>query len=200
MSEAARHRMSVREFYSWLRREQPEGRFDLVDGEIVAMAGANRRHDRIVTTALRLVGVALEGQRCQPFSSDTYISIPTGNRRQPDMGVDCGSPDDDSLDAGEPILVVEVLSPTTRAFDLTEKVEEYKTVESLEFIILVDPDWPQVRVHYREPDRNWSSYRLAGLDSVLNLPRLCMKLSLGDLYSGLTFRPRPVFLETDASI
>jgi Uma2 family endonuclease len=195
MSEAAHQRMSVEEFYSWLAT-QTEGRFELVDGELVAMAGANRRHDRIAANALRLVGNHLEGHPCQPFTSDTYIAIPAGNRRQADMGVDCGRPEDESLEAAEPVMVLEILSPTTRSFDRNDKLEEYKTVQSIEYIVLVDPDYPQVRVYRREPHRNWTSDRLTGLDAVIELPRFDMRLSLGALYAGLAFRPRPILVES----
>jgi Uma2 family endonuclease len=189
--------MSVEEFYSWLAT-QTQGKFELVDGEIVAMAGANRRHDRIAINALRLVGNALEGHPCQPFTSDTYIVIPAGNRRQADMGIDCGTPEDTSLEADEPTMVLEILSPTTRVFDRTDKIEEYKTVPSLEYIILIDPDYPQVRVYRRESDRSWVSDRLTGLDAVIELPKFDIRLSLGVLYAGLAFRPRPTLVQPPA--
>jgi Uma2 family endonuclease len=141
MGEMARQRLTVEEFYQWVAgREQ---KYELVDGEPVMMAGANRRHDRIAGNAIRVVGNHPQGHRCQPFNSDTYVKIPAGNRRQADMGVDRGPFEDASLDASEPILVLEILSPTTRTFDRNDKLEEHKTVSTLEYILLVAPDYPQ---------------------------------------------------------
>ncbi len=156
MSETVRRKMSVSELYDWMTT-QTEGRYQLVDGEPLMMAGASRRNDRIAVNAIRLAGNHLEGHRCQPFTSDTCIAIPAGNRRQADMGIECGAPDDSSLEADAPTLVMEILSPTTRLLDRYEKLEEYKTILTLEYIVLVHPDYPQVRVYRRQPDRNWDS-------------------------------------------
>jgi Uma2 family endonuclease len=194
MSEAARRKITADAFYDWVKT-RTEGRYELVDGEPVMMAGATNRHDRVMRNAMRHLGNHLEGHPCQPFSNEIYIVIPAGNRRQADVGVDCGAPDDMSMDADQPMLVLEVLSPTTRQFDRFEKVEEYKTVPTLEYIVLVDPDDPQVRVFSRLPDRNWTSTRLAGLDAELVLPQIDFRLPLRALYAGLSFRPRPTLVE-----
>ena len=198
MSEAARRKMTADEFYAWVRT-RTEGRYELVDGEPVMMAGATNRHDRVMRNAMRHLGNHLDRYPCQPFSNGIYIVIPAGNRRQADVGVDCGTPDDMSMDADMPTMVLEVLSPTTRQFDRFEKVEEYKTVPTLQHIVLVDPDYPQVRVFNRLPDRSWTSTRLAGLDAELELPRIDFRLPLRALYAGLSFQSRPTLVEPTES-
>jgi Uma2 family endonuclease len=195
MGDLTRQRLSVEEFYAWVVGR--DEKYELVDGQPVMMAGANRRHDRIAANAIRVVGNHLQGHRCQPFTSDTYIRIPAGNRRQADMGVDCGRFADESLDASEPVLVLEILSPTMRTFDRNDKLEEHKTVPTLEYILLVDPDYPQVRLYRRDNDRNWTSERLTGLDALVTMPLLILELRLADLYAGLVFRPRPTLVEPD---
>lgn len=94
---------------------------------------------------------------------------------------------------------VEILSPTTRLFDLNEKVEEYKTVPCLEYILLVDPDYPQVRLYERHLDRNWRSERLVGMDAVVNVPMFDLRLRLSELYAGLEFRPGPTLASPETS-
>ena len=96
-------------------------------------------------------------------------------------------------------MVLEVLSPATRSFDLQDQLEEYKSVASLEYIILVDADAPQIRVYHRLPPETWLSDRLTGLDAILRLPRLGVEIPLADLYTGLAFRARPT-LVADAAI
>jgi Uma2 family endonuclease len=177
-------------FYAWLRGQ--EHKHELVDGEPVMMAGANRRHDRVVANALRMIGNQLRGQPCQPFTGDTYIRIPSGNRHLPDLGVDCGPMEDESLEAADPKLVVDVTSPSTRAFDRTEKLEEYKTVASLSYVFHVDTEAPQVRVHRREPGGVWVSQRFSGLNAPIEIPELGLRLDLAELYEGLAFRSRLV--------
>lgn len=195
MVEPARRRMTCDEFFRWIATQ--EHKYELVDGEPVMMAGANRRHDRIAARMQRSLGNQLEGRRCQPFTSDTAVRIPAGNIRYPDLGVDCGPFDDYAMEASEPALVVEILSANTRLFDRTDKIEEYKTVESLEYILLVDPEAPQVRLYRRGEDRAWRTERIAGLDAVIGMPKIGVTLTLTDLYDGLEFRPRPTPVERD---
>lgn len=197
MAELARLTMSADEFYAWVSVQ--DRKHELVDGEAVMMAGANRRHDRIAANSLRLIGNQLQGRPCQPFTSDTFVKIPAGNSRLPDLGVDCGPFDDNSLEASEPKLVVEILSPTTRTFDRNDKLEDYKTVTTLEYILLVDPDFPQVRLYFRDANRVWASERTTGLDAIVEMPLLDLSLRLGDIYEGLVFRQRPTLVEADAA-
>jgi Uma2 family endonuclease len=190
MSQAAYHKLDAPAFYGWLKT-RTEGRYELVDGEIVMMAGANQRHDRVVLNAIRHFANHLAGHRCRPFTADIYVAIPAGNRRQADIGVDCGTPDDLSMEASEPALVMEVLSPTTRALDLNEKLEEYKTVPTLEYIVLVDTDEPFVRVYRRAADRVWDADKTVKLDAAVDFPLFDFRLALSDLYEGVTFRRSP---------
>ncbi len=189
MAEIARIGFSdAGRFYAWVVRQ--EHKHELVDGEPVMMAGANRRHDRVVANALRIIGNQLRGKTCQPFTGDTYIRIPAGNRRLPDLGVDCGPMDDESLEASQPKLVIEVASPSTRVFDRTEKLEEYKTVPGLQYVVHIDTDAPQARLYWRDDDGIWLSERVVGLGMSINMPGLEIRLALSELFEGLTFRPK----------
>ncbi len=196
MGEVAHSGLSVAEFYDWVVGQ--EFKYELVKGAPVLMADANRRHDRISVNGQRAIANQLQGRKCQPFTSDTYIRIPaTNTRRMADFGVDCGAPDDESLEAEAPALVVEILSSTTRTFDRNDKLEEYKTIHSLEYILLIDPDQLQVRLYQRTSGREWVSERISGLDVAVEVPRLELTLALADLYSGVTFRPRPMLVEPE---
>ena len=187
MSEAVRA-MTAEAFLDWCLGQ--EGRWELVDGVPVAMAGARRGHDLVVVNALTSLRPALRGGPCQPFTGDFAVRIPNGNIRRPDVGVDCGPVDLNSLTATDPRLVIEVLSPSTRTFDAIGKLREYQRVPGLRHIILVDPDEPRVW-HWRRPENGpWTDLLLEGLDAVIDLPDLGATLALRDLYEGLTFRPR----------
>lgn len=187
--------MTVEAFYDWVVSQ--EHKYELVNGEPMLMAGASRRHDRIAANGLRIIGNQLQNRPCQPFTGDTYIRIPSSaSRRMADFGVDCGHFDDASLEASEPVLVVDILSPTTRTFDSNDKLEEYKTVPTLRYILLIDPDQPQARLYRRDGNGDWTSERIAGLEAAVALPGLGLRLLLVDLYAGLSFRPRPSLVET----
>lgn len=189
MSERAVRKMTADEFLAW--NEGQERRHELVDGVPVAMAGARRRHDRVVVNALVALGARLGVGQCHPFSSDTAVRISEYQIRYPDAGVDCGTFHDEKLEADAPRLVIEVLSDTTRAFDLVEKLEEYKSVPSLRDIVLVDTDEPKL-IHWgRRPDGAWGRRVVEGPDATLDVPDLGVALPLRVLYAGLTFHPKP---------
>ena len=189
MSEPAIRRMTANEFLDWCQHQ--EGRHELVDGMPVALTGARRVHDRLTGNALGMLYGLLRGHRCHLFTADTGVRIPAGNIRRPDAGIDCGSFKPNETWADAPFLVLEVLSPSTRTFDLFDKVEEYKTIESLRHILLGDPDLPEVRHWSRTRDADWTQTTYAGLDALIQLPDLSGNLDLATLYDGLTFTLRP---------
>ena len=193
MSEQAIRRMSADVFLEWCLGR--EGRYELIDGALVAMTGANRRHDHILVNTLGLLVDRLRGHRGQVFSPDIAVRIPAGNVRRPDAGIDCGPFNETETWAGAPYLVVEVLSPSTRAFDMVDKVEEYKTVPSLRHIVLVDPDMPEARHWSRQDGEPWGFEVLEGLGATIRLPGIPAVLDLAALYEGLTFRPRPYLVQ-----
>lgn len=189
MSDTAIARMTPDAFLEWGQRQALH--YELVDGVPYAMAGAKRRHDRIVMNLHAALVGHLRGHRCVPFSSDTAVRIPSGNIRRPDAGVDCGHFEDEALAADAPYLIVEVLSPTTRNLDMFQKLEEYKTVASIAHIVLIDPDVAEAIHWFRAAGEEWRYIKVEGLDSTVRLPEIGCSLPLGTLYDGLTFQPRP---------
>jgi Uma2 family endonuclease len=189
MSERAVTRMSAEEFLEWGLHQ--ELRYELIDGLPVAMAGAKQRHDLIVLNAHAGLHAQLRGGKCRGFTADIAVRIPAGNIRRPDAGIDRAAIDEDATTAGAPFLVMEVLSPSTREFDMFRKLEEYKTVPSLSHIVLVDPDAPRA-FHWSHPaGGQWGYALLEGLEAVVRLPEIDCALDLTTLYDGLTFRPLP---------
>jgi Uma2 family endonuclease len=181
------------QFFSWVTAQ--EERYELVDGEVVMMVGAGRRHDAIVVNLTAALHAQTRGGPCQTFTGDTYVVTSSSTRRMPDLGVDCGKPDEDSLIADRPALLVEVLSPTTGGFDVTVKLAEYQALPGLDYILFVDTDSPNVHLYSRGPDRSWQDVVLKGLDAIIRLETLNVTLGLRDVYAGLEFRPRPRLVE-----
>jgi Uma2 family endonuclease len=190
MSQRAILRMTADEFLEW-DLTQPDQRHELVDGVPVAMTGASQRHDQVVVNTMLQLGARLRGGPCRLFTSDLAVRIPSGQIRRPDVGVHCGAFNEGAVFAAEPRLVVEVLSPSTRTFDRLRKVEEYKSVESLAHILLIDPDAPEVMLWSRDGIGAWVLAIIKGLEATADLPALGVSLRLADLYDGLRFQPLP---------
>jgi len=189
MSQRAVTQMSADEFLEWGLRQ--DMRYELVDGVPVAMAGARQRHDLIVTNIHGMLYALLRGKKCRCFTADLAIRIPAGNIRRPDAGIDCGVFAPDTTSVSAPLVVIEVLSPSTRDFDMFGKLEEYKTVPTLAHIVIVDPDAPQVFHWSRPQDKTWSHELLEGPETVIQLPEVAGLLDLASIYEGLTFRLLP---------
>ena len=92
-------------------------------------------------------------------------------------------------------MVAEVLSPSTHEFDLFGKLDEYKAVETLEHILLIEPNSPQAILWSRMADRSWGHTKFEGLDASIRIESIGVTLILEEVYSGLTFRPSPKLIE-----
>lgn len=194
MEERAPSYLTKEEFFALVRGRG--GRWELVDGEAVMMAGANQRHNAITANTFLSLGGQLRGKRCRPTASDTAVSIAGGNIRYPDIVVDCGPRDDLSMFATTPMLVVEVLSPTTRHFDSHKKLGEYLDHPDIKYVLLIDTDRACALLHRRESE-GWVRTLYENLDDVIDLPEIGVSLALQDIYEGLDLRPRPVLVRQE---
>ncbi|WP_375453884.1 Uma2 family endonuclease [uncultured Methylobacterium sp.] len=190
MLERKPHPMSVDAFFAW--QDAQAERYELVAGVPVRMmAGARNVHDDIVVNVLALLRAALRGTGCRPFTGDGSVETLPEQIRRPDVGVDCGPRDPDALKAAEPRVVVEVLSPSTRDFDAFEKVAEYRTLRTLDHILLIEPNAAEIRLWSRDADRTWVEARILGLDGLVALTALGIALPASEIYDGVTFPARP---------
>ena len=126
---------------------------EFVDGLILAMAGGTLEHGALCSAVNTALGTQLRGQRCRVFDSNARLrSRSSGNAYYPDASVVCGhlekDPEDD-LSMVNPVVLVEVLSPSTEDYDRNDKLEEYKTIASLEHVVHVAHDEPRVDIWSR---------------------------------------------------
>jgi len=181
----ARHRYSYDEYLAYERDSGMKHEYD--DGEIFAMAGGSRRHSAL---ALR-VGAALENARkpgSVAFQSDLRIRIlATGKATYPDASVVCGPIEGDPADpAGStvtnPVLIVEVLSPSTEQDDRGDKWQHYQLIPSLQEYVLVSQSQPRVERYRRLAAGGWEYHDVTEgavhllTGAVLDLARLYAQL------------------------
>ena len=199
MLDKAQRRMTPEEFYAW--QEAMDEKYELVDGYPVPrcpdtemMTGARRRHDQIVWNVLAELKVQLRGKPCRGFTSDTAVKTAKG-RRRPDAGIECGELHDESFEAGEVRMVAEVLSPSTRELDMFGKLDEYKAIESMDHVLLIEPNEPRAILWSRQPDRSWNHTDFQGIDAEIEVRAIGITLRLEEVYSGLKFRSSPTLSE-----
>jgi Uma2 family endonuclease len=151
MNSLAVKRMSVTEFLVWAQ-DQDKGRFELIDGQPVAMAPERAEHVAAKLRAANALAAAIQraGVRCEAFVEGLAVAVNGSTSYQPDALVNCGEPvAPDAMTAPNPLLVVEVLSPSTRGIDTTVKLAGYFRVASLAHYLIVDLGQRHV-VHYRK--------------------------------------------------
>jgi Uma2 family endonuclease len=165
---------------------------EYVGGTVHAMAGATNRHNAIATSAILSIGNQLRGKPCQPFNGDTKIRIALPDHIRfyyPDAMVVCHPNQASDHFQDQPVVIIEVLSDSTRRTDLGEKRDAYLTIPSLKVLLLVDPDAPAVTVHRRKSEGGFTCEYHSGLASTLALPEIDASLALAELYERVDFPP-----------
>jgi Uma2 family endonuclease len=185
-----RKRFMTPEEYLLIER-QSEGKNEYYAGEVFAMTGASREHNLIVTNVITILNTQLRERRCEVYPSDMRVKVPkTSLYTYPDVVVVCGEPefDDEYADTLlDPTVIIEVLSPSTEAYDRGKKFEHYRQLESLREYLLIAQDEYRIEHYLRQPDHRWlfDDAHLAG--DVVQIPSIECQLVLADVYSKVTF-------------
>jgi Uma2 family endonuclease len=188
MSTVPQRRFTPEEYLALER--QAEYKSEYLDGQIYAMTGASRQHNRIVLNAGAALHGRLRGGPCEAFVNDMRVKVsPTGLYTYPDIAVVCGEArfEDRELDTLlNPAVVFEVLSDSTEKYDRGEKFVHYRRQESLAEYVLVAQSRIRVEHFQREGDR-WMLSEVNGPDSTLRLNTVGCEISLRDLYERVEF-------------
>jgi Uma2 family endonuclease len=169
-----------------------EERYEYFAGEVFAMAGGSLNHSLIGTNISRAIGNRLSGKPCIALNSDIRVKVPADPPyRYPDATVVCGEPVTENYFGQvmlvNPILLVEVLSPSTKDYDKDEKFIGYQSIESFQEYLLVAQDHPHVTRYVRQADNQWVRSDFIGLDNAVELKSLGVTLPLSEIYQGVQF-------------
>ena len=169
---------------------------EYLSGEIVAMSGASNEHNLITMNTANGLYNQVTDRGCRVYASDMRIGIGVGvSYFYPDVTVVCDEPsfEDDAFDTlTNPKVIVEVLSPSTEAYDRGEKSARYRQLESLQEYILISQDQVHVE-HYLRQGKQWILSEFSALENVLPLISIEAELSLRQIYRFVEF-------ETDADL
>jgi len=179
--------MSVSDYLEW--EAAAEMRHEYVGGVVYAMAGGTRRHAAIATNALGLLYGQLRGKPCRPFGPDMKVRIqyPTHTRfYYPDAMVVCipGAAQEHFVD--HPVVIVEVLSPSTRRTDESEKRDAYFTIPTLRVYVLLEQE-RVAAVVWRRGEQGFAREVYDGLEAVIALPEIEARLPLAEAYEAVRF-------------
>jgi len=156
-----------------------EVKHEYINGDVYAMAGTSKNHERIALNMSRIFGNHLINSPCEPFGSDVKVRVPTGNYRYPDCMVVCDDITENDYYTESPTILVEVLSRSTRKIDEKDKRMEYLNIPSLEEYILIEQDFVDIEVVRRK--EGWRSQHYF-LGDEFTLESIDLTLSVEELY------------------
>ncbi|WP_299455871.1 Uma2 family endonuclease [uncultured Microscilla sp.] len=177
-------------YEEYLELEQTEGiRYEYYQGEVFAMAGSTKRHNRISRNTLFLFEQSLNAH-CEVFIGDVKVEIDQHKHYvYPDVVVTCNADDvenDQEVSVKHPSLVIEVLSKSTQGYDKNEKQKAYMRLLSLEYYMLIEQNTCEIELYSRQKGL-WSYAFYNEPNQIIALPKLDLSLKVSDIYKRVKF-------------
>ena len=194
MTAVPKQRYTIEEYIELDKNS--EERFEYFDGEVFAMAGSSPNHARISGRVYSILERLLSAGDCEAFNSEVRIKVPAAlPYRYPDVSAVCGEQIYETIQGVEmlvnPVLLVEVLSTSTAAYDLDAKFTEYQSIESFREYLLIAQDRPHV-IRYVRQTQGWLRTETDGLENVVTLDSLGVSLPLNEIYARVKFPSAPL--------
>jgi Uma2 family endonuclease len=185
MHPRGRHREYTIEEYV-VHEEYANVKHEFLDGQIYLMAGGSPEHSSMAMRVGIALGVQLRGRRCNVYNSDARVRVvATGLDTYPDVSVVCGAEERDVEDRfalTNPVVLVEVLSPSTEAYDQGEKADHYRMIATLRELVLVSHREPLIEVIRRGEDGLWTHHAFVA-GQAAELRSIGCALDVDEIYS-----------------
>ena len=169
-----------------------ELKHEYINGDVYAMAGASENHDYISGNIFGEFYIHLKDSSCRPFTSDMKLKTAKGNFRYPDCMVVCEEDEENSYYKTKPVILIEVLSRSTRRTDEKDKLLEYINIPSLKEYVLIEQDFVDITV-YRKSD-SWRSTHYF-LDEEIYFESIDLTLSVEEIYHRVKNEDMIAFLD-----
>ncbi len=165
-----------------------ESRHEYFEGGISAMSGASLPHNRIDVNLIVAIGNFLKNKNCSILPSLMRVSTPSRDSYMyPDATVVCGEPqlEDDKFDTlKNPVVIFEILSPSTRSYDENKKFFFYRQIRSLLEYIMIDSQKKTIRAGQKQPDGSWKFEDIDSTKSHLTIQAIQYDIPLAEIYHG----------------
>ena len=193
MRAVADQKYTLEEYFELERNS--EEKWEFWDGSVWSMSGASLVHEDIVSNFLHTLRSRLP-DGCKTSGSNVRVKVPEfPPYRYPDLTIVCGHRESETISGLEMLLnpqaIIEVLSPSTEAFDRGAKFTYYKSIPSLREYILVAPDRAHITHLVLRDGGEWTIEDVLDIDGVLTLPTFGVDVPLADIYQGVEFPPQP---------
>jgi Uma2 family endonuclease len=165
----------------FLYEEGSELKHELINGNLYEMSGVSKYHNKISGLIFMFLTSLLKNKDWEVYYEGFKIKTPNGNFFYPDVIV-CAN-NAERYFTTEPILLVEVLSETTRKFDLTDKFIQYQKIPTLKYYLCVEPEQQVIIFYFKNDGGEWMTETFTKDESIIDLPALNISFSVKDIYN-----------------
>ncbi len=190
MSSQPSRRYTLEEYFELERKS--EERYEYFNGEVFCMSGVSSNHAQIEINLATSLNSQLRERGCRVYPANMRVKAPAlPPYRYPDLSALCGKPIFEEISGVEtltnPTLLIEVLSPSTEAFDRGDKFTYYKSIPSLREYLLIAQHRPHVTQYVKQTDSKWEHEEVNDLGASLYLPTVDCTLALSEVYREVEF-------------
>ena len=186
VAQPQRLHMSI-EDYLKLDQDRAGARYEYINGHAYLLAGGTANHSIISANLIRELSLALRGSSCLVYTSDLRVRLSEQRYVYPDVSVSCDPRDRGAVEhLQSPRLIVEVLSPSTEAYDRGKKFSYYRACPTIEEYLLVDSQQQIVEIYRREQNTFWMLHPLEPGDQV-SLQSLGVSFPIAAVYENVLF-------------
>lgn len=156
-------------------------------GDLLTLSGAAHEHNEIFTNLFGELCIQLKGSKCRPYGPDKRLHIPENSLyTYPDISVYCNAAKADSENDNSinPTVIIEILSPSTRSYDMGEKFELYKDIPTLKEYIIIDTKMAAVYAYRTGQNNCWKAEEYKKAGDIVEIKALNISISLEDIYAG----------------
>jgi len=179
-----KNKMTIEEYLQF--EKASDTKHEYYRGEVFAMSGAKPRHNVIAKNPMRDIATALRGKPCQPYGSDMRINIPENTLfTYPNISIICGDiipPGYDEDTATQPVVVIKILSKSTRDYDRMGKFKLYRDIPALKEYILVDSESVNIEAFRINSNNHWALEEYKTISGELMLPSVQVNIPIADIY------------------
>ena len=172
--------------------EKSDIKHEYYRGEIFEMAGGSANHSRIAGNVFAACHFGLRGSKCEAFTSDIRVLIAAfGFYTYPDITVTCSATqfaENQTDTIINPIVVIEVLSPSTKNYDRGQKFQFYRSIPTLKEYVVIEQDFPYIEYHFRQ-ENTWILTEIKSIEDTLSLQSIDIQIPLRDLYARVDWLP-----------
>ena len=167
--------------------EISEIKYEYIEGVVYAMAGTSQNHSRITGNTFNALFNYLRNSPCETYSENIKVCTHEEVFYYPDILVTCEGEFKNKYYCEEPILIIEIISPSTAQIDRREKLRAYQQMPSVQEYVIVEQEKISVEIHRRQPDGRWITYFFTRTDTEFTLESVDLTLELAEVYRRVVF-------------